>query len=414
MARTLRDANLGTRAARLRLKPRGKPYYRLIEEGCHLGYRRLKGRAGTWNDRQYLGGGSYDLQKIGTADDYSDADGVSVMSFDQAQVKARERMVRRAHAAAGKGITVADVMADYLADLEMRGKPTADARYRINAFILPTLGDVEIESLTKKSLEHWLATLAAAKPRVRTAKGKPQQHRDVRGDEAMRRRRASANRIWVPLRAALRRVRKDGPWANVQAFAAVNVARTRFLSIDEARRLINAADPKFRPLVEAALMTGCRYSELTRLTATDFHRDSGTIYVRTSKSGKPRHVVLTEEGTRFFEQACIGKSGADHVFTNGGGNPWKKSQQGHHMHSACARAKITPPISFHGLRHTYASLAVMRGLPLPVLAANLGHADTTITERHYAHLAPSYITEAIRAAAPTYGIVPPSNVRRLG
>jgi integrase len=415
MARTLRDANLGTRAARLRLKPQGKPYYRLIEEGCHLGYRRISGRAGTWSNRLYLGGGSYALERIGTADDFSDADGVAVLSFDQAQAKAREHMVRHAHTAAGKGgpLTVADVMADYLADLEMRGKPTADARYRIDAFILPSLGDVEVESLTKKSLEHWLASLAAAKPRVRTAKGKPQQYRDLSGDEARRRRRSSANRIWVPLRAALRRVRKDGPWANVQSFAAVNVARTRFLSIDEARRLIHAAHHKFRPLVEAALMTGCRYSELTRLTVSDFHRDSGTIHVRMSKSGKPRHVILTEEGTRFFEQACIGKSGAGHIFTNGGDEPWKKSQQGHHMHQACARAKITPPISFHGLRHTYASLAVMAGLPLPVLARNLGHADTVMTEKHYAHLAPSYITQAIRASAPTYGTVQRGNVRRI-
>ena len=41
MARSLRDSRLETREARLRLKPRGKPYWRLIEPGLHLGYRRL-------------------------------------------------------------------------------------------------------------------------------------------------------------------------------------------------------------------------------------------------------------------------------------------------------------------------------------------------------------------------------------
>jgi integrase len=73
------------------------------------------------------------------------------------------------------------------------------------------------------------------------------------------------------------------------------------------------------------------------------------------------------------------------------------------MHEAVARAKITPPISFHGLRHTWASLSAMNKVPLMVIAGNLGHADTRMVEKHYGHLAPSYITEAIRAGAPRFG-----------
>jgi hypothetical protein len=40
----------------------------------------------------------------------------------------------------------------------------------------------------------------------------------------------------------------------------------------------------------------------------------------------------------------------------------------------------------------------------------LGHADTRTVERHYGHLAPSYISDAIRAAAPTFGIKPDRKV----
>ena len=47
---------------------------------------------------------------------------------------------------------------------------------------------------------------------------------------------------------------------------------------------------------------------------------------------------------------------------------------------------------------------------MPVIAKQLGHADTRMTERHYAHLSPSYIAETIRAKFPTLGIVEPSNV----
>ena len=46
----------------------------------------------------------------------------------------------------------------------------------------------------------------------------------------------------------------------------------------------------------------------------------------------------------------------------------------------------------------------MNGAPLHVVVKNLGHADTRMVERHYGHLAPSCIADAIRAAAPKFGI----------
>jgi integrase len=56
--------------------------------------------------------------------------------------------------------------------------------------------------------------------------------------------------------------------------------------------------PGFRPLVRAALETGCRYNELTRLEVHDLNPGTGTIAIRKSKSGKPRHVILTPEGAK--------------------------------------------------------------------------------------------------------------------
>jgi integrase len=415
MARTVRDTNLGTRAARLRLKPRGKPYYRQLEEGCHLGYRRLAGKSGSWCARLYIGNQAYVVESIGPADDQSDADGVAVLSYDQAQAKCRERMVKRAHHAAGKSgpKTVAAVVTNYLADIEMRGKSIADARYRINAHVLPRLGDALVEDLTKEQLQTWLAAVAAEPARVRSSKGKPQRHRKaIGGDEARRARHASANRVWAILRAALRHYRKAGPWEDVKQFTGVATARTRFLTVAEAQRLINGCDPGFRPLVQAALASGCRYGELIRLVVSDFHADSGTIAIRQSKSGVPRHGILTTEGAEFFAQQCAGKSGASHIFVNGGGKPWQKSNQLTRMRQACTQAGISPPISFHGLRHSYASLCAMAGMDMRILAQNLGHSDPAMTIKHYAHLSPSYVTDMIRAKAPTFGFEP-SNIQRI-
>ncbi len=50
---------------------------------------------------------------------------------------------------------------------------------------------------------------------------------------------------------------------------------------------------------------------------------------------------------------------------------------------------------------------------MAVIAAQLGHADTRMTERHYAHLAPSYVADIVRAALPPLGIVDRPNVTPL-
>ena len=73
------------------------------------------------------------------------------------------------------------------------------------------------------------------------------------------------------------------------------------------------------------------------------------------------------------------------------------------VRAACERAGITPPINFHALRHTWASLAVMAGMPLMVVARNLGHSSTRMVEAHYGHLAPSYVADEIRRSAPQFG-----------
>jgi hypothetical protein len=52
----------------------------------------------------------------------------------------------------------------------------------------------------------------------------------------------------------------------------------------------------------------------------------------------------------------------------------------------------------------------MAGVPLNVVAHNLGHANTLMTERHYAHLAPSYLAETIRKFAPNFGTAEDSNI----
>jgi integrase len=95
----------------------------------------------------------------------------------------------------------------------------------------------------------------------------------------------------------------------------------------------------------------------------------------------------------------------DLMFRRSNGQPWRASQQARPMAEACARARIEPTITFHGLRHSYASQCAANGLAFMILAQNLGHRDTKMVEKHYAHYAPSHVADQIRKLAPKFGRV---------
>jgi integrase len=421
MARTINEAPLTSPTARQKLKIGRQAHWRTLVPGrSHLGYRRKrKDRAGVWLLRRLIDG-VYRVAPLGIADDLAEADGDRVLSFTQANEKASKQEASE-EVRPVFGLTVRQAIADYIEFQEQRGKPTDDAERRAVAHILPKLGGKRVEELTSATLRKWLADLAAEPALKRTRRGQPRQFKaPPTDDEAVRRRRSSANRVLGTLKAALNhafdegRVATNAAWGRrLKPFENVDGARVRYLEVAEATRLINAADAEFRPLLHAALQTGARYSELCRLAVHDFHARSRTVAIRKSKSGKPRHIVLTDEGLEFFAGVVAGRAGSDTMFVHGDGQPWKPSQQARPMSEAVARAKISPPISFHGLRHTWASLAVMAGMPLMVVARNLGHVDTRMVEKHYGHLAPSYVADAIAAHAPRFGAVGETNVKAL-
>jgi integrase len=399
----------------------------LIERGVALGYRKPKKGPGTWLARRYVGEDSYSVRNLVTAkghpvfaDDHEDANGVTVLSFGQAQDAVR---AHKNEIAGNVGpYTVAEAAKDYLEYLRNEGRRESaihDATIRINAHILPTLGECDLADLKPEQLRRWRANLAKARPRLRTRPGKEQNYRDGSDDRA---RKATANRILTILKAILNhafdeeKCSSNKAWGRrVKHFESANAARVRYLTIEEAARLVNACEPEFRPLVQAALQTGARYGQIAELKVGDFNPDVGTVDF-CSRKGRGREksysCVLSDEGVEFFTQVCAGRASRDLMFQKVAGDAWGTSQQVKRMSQACKQAAIKPTIGFHGLRHTWASLAVMNGTPLLVVAKNLGHANTQMVERHYGHLAPSFIADAIRAGAPRFGFKP-GNVKPM-
>jgi hypothetical protein len=144
MSKTVRERKLESPAARAKLAASGKPYWRAIDTGLHLGYRKgLTG--GKWVIR-YLGNERYAVETIASADDHSQADGVTTLDFFQAQRKARA--VRAP--VAERALTVAAALDAYFERLGQEGsKSQANAIGRARLHILPALGGMPVADLTR-------------------------------------------------------------------------------------------------------------------------------------------------------------------------------------------------------------------------------------------------------------------------
>jgi integrase len=376
VARTVRNDKIDTRSARLKLPKRREPYWTVVSRGCALGYR-AGSKGGTWIARYRADDGKQHYEALGPADDALESESPAVLSYSQAQERAREFFDRAARRSAGLDeVTekrIAGELKLYFESREARGSKGVRAdRYVAEARIIPDLGEVEINKLSSSRIRDWLSRLSKAPKLVRTAKSaerrrtKPVAENDA---DATRARRATANRVLTILKAALNhsfhegRVSTDEAWRKVKPFREADAAVVRHLTASEIRRIVNACGTGFRDLVSGALLTGCRYGELTRMITSDFKAEAETVTVRLSKAGKPRHIALTEEGGRLFNLLTAGRKPGELIFRRPDGTPWKASQQQRPLLDASKRAKIDPPATFHVLRHTYASVLAMKEPP---------------------------------------------------
>lgn len=422
MATASKDSRLQTRSARERLKIRNMPYWTEISQGVHLGYRK-GAKAGSWYWRCYIGNQRYHQAFLAAADDHLDSDSHDVLTYYQAQATARDAYRRfRKIGHAGEALTVADAAERYLAWYRDHRKAYRETEHALRVHILASLGEQKLASLTATQIRNWLEKVAAQPARVRTSKFATEQKHSKKpqSDDEKRARRASANRVLNILKALLNRafheslVADDTAWRQVKPFPKVNEPRIRFLNDAEGRRLINACPPDLRQLVQAALLTGTRFGELVSMQVQDVSVSTSKIYIARSKSERPRHIPINPEGVRLFGELITGKIGDALVFTKKNGASWGKNHHVRALLEACKVAKITPAVSFHDLRHTYASHLAQAGVDLLTINKLLGHADTRITSKHYAHLIDQTLAHAV-TKLPSFGtLVPRKQIQAIG
>jgi integrase len=171
--------------------------------------------------------------------------------------------------------------------------------------------------------------------------------------------------------------------------------RTRFLSLDESRRLLECATRHLRPILLTALESSMRRGEIFRMKWDDVDLKRGTIFIGEAKIGHPRYVPISDR-LKATLLKLPRRLGCDFVFSGESkigqtGKPFIDVRTS--FEKACMKAGIEN-FRFHDLRHTAASHMVMAGVDLKTVGDILGHRSITMTER-YSHLTPEHKRKAV-------------------
>ncbi len=249
-----------------------------------------------------------------------------------------------------------------------RGKPSTrkKASRIVDARLLPAFGALPLDRITRAGVSRWFDEYS------RTAPG-------------------AANKALSLLRRILNHAIVCG---HLQTNPARGIKRnprpklTRFLSRDEVRRLHRALDcyAGARPswarqadVIRLLLLTGCRKSEILTLRWQDV--DADTLNLADAKTG-PRRVFLSAPARAILERQT--RTGCAYVFPSPTDS---RRPLSHHLPLwyLVRREAGIEDVRLHDLRHTFASHAVLKGIPLPVVSRLLGHKRPSMTLR-YAHV----------------------------
>lgn len=165
---------------------------------------------------------------------------------------------------------------------------------------------------------------------------------------------ATVNRYLATIRNLLRMARDEWQW--IDTFPKIRllpgeVERDRWLTREEAERLIRCCPPHLAALVRFALATGCRAGEITGLEWSRVDLNRKTAWLNQTKNGTPRGVPLNEDATEVLREQ-IGKH-LRFCFTYLG-QPLRADVTNTAWHNALSKAGIED-FRFHDLRHTWAS-----------------------------------------------------------
>ena len=189
----------------------------------------------------------------------------------------------------------------------------------------------------------------------------------------------------------------QSPCAGVSPFK-IRTQRERYLTRDEARRLMRALEKSGHPEAVALrllLLTGARKSEILKARWEHVRLDLRLLVVPLSKSGKPRHIPLSDEAIAVI-RSIPRQQGLPWLFP--GHAPGKPLSDLYLFWNRLRRELGLADVRIHDLRHTFASFLVNAGHSLYEVQKLLGHGDPRTTMR-YAHLGQASLVAAAQTVS---------------
>jgi integrase len=228
-------------------------------------------------------------------------------------------------------------------------------------------------------------------------------------------------------RGAVTAVKRAFAWAEAEGYTKANpvkrlkkpsaVARTRVLSPEE-RGIILAAirDEAFREFVLALQETGCRPSEVARLTAADVDLDSGVwtlkVHKTAKKVGKPRVVYLTPAMADLTRRLVDRHPDGELFRSSRTGRPYSKNAIRIRFMRLRKKFPELRGVTAYTYRHSYATDALENGVGIAQVAELLGHTSTEMVMKHYSKLSQrvqhlrDMATRAVGGKPPRPGVEP--------
>jgi integrase len=312
--------------------------------------------------------------------------------------------------------SVADYLSGWIERDRNRVRPSTwrSREMHVRCYLVPALGRLPLARLSATDVERALAAfLRSGSPALADARRRALSPLTVR-------------HIRATLRRALNAAQRAGLVArNAAADAAPPYVAHRsvsYLAAGDLRRLLDGTrDDPLGPLYALAVTTGLRLGELLGLAWSDV--TDGSLTVRRSlaeagdgrwtlaepKSARSRRTLPLpalagealdrQRGRQEAVQAAAGTAWQDRaglIFTDAVGRPLDPRSASHAFQLARQRLGL-PPVRFHDLRHSAATLMLAEGVPLAVISEWLGHAGIAITASHYAAIVPQLRRDAADA-----------------
>lgn len=400
-----------------RLALRNAPHWHHLLVGRHIGIHRPDGRHCNWTARLLTKDRRYIQKCLGPALNlgrgrlsYSDSVQAAFVWFEDcassgvaAEQAPRGRTDALCFCPTGDIYTVGHALSDYLGWSKIAR--SAGGHYNmitlINHHLTNGVTHVPLEEFTATHLQAIALQIIRTAPRHGFSKRTAMVERDDLSADELRKRKRTYNSIVGILKVAFvyawdaGQIETDRPIRCLKRISVVHTPRLLFLNRDECRTLLNRCTPALRDLVLAALYSGCRVGELANLRVEDVGHQVFGLRIAAFKRSPARFVFLPDEGMAFFLRLIEGKAPKDLVLRSDKGKVWKR-QHANLFRRAVREANLPPEFVFHGLRHTYASDLIRQGVPIEVVARQLGHADIRTVAETYGHIAEQFREEQIR------------------